>query len=117
MVPWVPWMPLAQLLLLGGFGGPFLPEHCSKIPPLLTSSHELHVLTLTSALWGTGLGPCQRELGPSKACKEMLKLRELHFTLNLGGGNPEKLFMETVFLQQPVSSFPLLLSFSHLFVC
>lgn len=78
-------MPLAQLLPLGGFGSPFLPGHCSKIFPLLTSSHERHVLTLISALQGTGLSPRQHELGPSKACKEMLKLRQLHFTLKFGG--------------------------------
>lgn len=99
-----------------GFCSPFLPGHCPRIPSLLRSSRELHVLTLISALRGTDLGPRQRELGPSEACKEMLKLRQLHFTLNFGG-NPEKLFMEIIFLQQPVSSFPLLLFFPHLFVC
>jgi len=89
------------------------------MPSLLTSSHELHVLTPFSALRGTGLGPHQHGMGPSKTCKETLKLRQLYFTLNLrGGGNPQKLFMAMiVFLQQPVSSFPLLLSFPHLFVC
>lgn len=66
-------MSLAQLLRLRGLGSPFLPGQCSKIPFLVTFGHELYVLTLISALWRTDLGLCQSELGPSKACKQMLK--------------------------------------------